>query len=177
MKVVVPDEYKYLYVTDDEHPIVKVPAEVLLEKAKPIERVTKRHQVMAENMVRIMRAARGIGLAAPQIGVSERVIVICTDNRPIVIFNPVITESSGTQVGEEGCLSIPGVYGDVERANVIVVEGLDRKGRESTWDMDGLAARVAQHEIDHLDGVLFTEKVDPATVYWQHPSEKPERAE
>ena len=65
----------------------------------------------------------------------------------------------------------------VERAASVVVEGLDRKGRESTWDMDGLAARVVQHEIDHLDGVLFTEKVDPATVYWQHPSEKPERAE
>lgn len=177
MKVVVPEEFKYLYVTDEDHPIIKVPAEVLVTRASEIERVTKRHQVLADNMVKIMRAARGIGIAAPQIGVSERVIVINPNNRPIVIFNPRITESEGSQIGEEGCLSIPGLYGDVDRSLNVVVEGLDRKGRESTWDMDGLAARVVQHEIDHLDGVLFTEKVDPTTVYWQHPSEKPERAE
>jgi len=177
MTVVVPDEFKYLYVTDEDHPIVKVPSEVLLGHAEEVERVTKRHQTVAENMVRIMRAAKGIGLAAPQIGLRERIVVVSVEGRTTVIFNPRITESSGTQVGEEGCLSIPGLYGDVERAEKVVVEGLDRKGRESTWDMDGLAARVVQHEIDHLDGVLFTEKVDPATLYWQHPSEKPERAE
>ena len=177
MTVVVPDEFKYLYVTDEDHPIVKVPSEVLLGHAEEVERVTKRHQTVAENMVRIMRAAKGIGLAAPQIGLRERIVVVSVEGRTTVIFNPRITESSGTQVGEEGCLSIPGLYGDVERAANVVVEGLDRKGRESTWDMDGLAARVVQHEIDHLDGVLFTEKVDPATLYWQHPSEKPERAE
>jgi peptide deformylase len=177
MTVVVPDEFKYLYVTDEDHPIVKVPSDVLLGHAEEVERVTKRHQTVAENMVRIMRAAKGIGLAAPQIGLRERIIVVSVEGRTTVIFNPKITESSGTQVGEEGCLSIPGLYGDVERAEKVVVEGLDRKGRESTWDMDGLAARVVQHEIDHLDGVLFTEKVDPATLYWQHPSEKPERAE
>ena len=177
MQVVVPDEFKYLYVTDEDHPIVKVPAEILLAHAREVERVTKRHQQLAENMLRIMRAAKGVGLAAPQIGVSERVIVVMAQNRSVVVFNPRITESSGTQVGEEGCLSIPGIYGDVERAAKVTLVGLDRKGRESEWEMDGIAARVAQHEIDHLDGVLFTEKVDPATVYWQHPSEKPERAE
>jgi peptide deformylase len=177
MQVVVPEDYKHLYVTDEDHPIIKIPAEVLLKRAEEIERVTKRHQLLADNMVKIMRASRGIGLAAPQIGVSERVIVINPNNRPIVIFNPRITERSGTQVGEEGCLSIPGLYGDVERSLNVVVEGLDRKGRESTWDMDGLAARIVQHEIDHLDGILFTERVDPATIYWQHLSEKPERAE
>jgi peptide deformylase len=177
MKVVVPDEYKYLYVTDEDRPVVKVPNDVLLATAEPVERVTKRHLTIAENMMRIMRGARGIGLAANQIGVLERIIIVQAENRTVVIFNPVITESSGTQVGEEGCLSIPGLYGDVERAANVTVDGLDRKGRESTWDMEGIAARVVQHEIDHLNGVLFTEKVDPATVYWQHPSEKPERAE
>jgi peptide deformylase len=177
MKVVVPDEFKYLYVTDEERPIVKIPDDVLLATAEPIERVTKRHQTIADNMMRIMRNARGIGLAANQIGLLERIIIVQAENRTVPIFNPKIVESSGTQVGEEGCLSIPGLYGDVERAAEVVVEGFDRKGRESTWDMEGIAARVVQHEIDHLNGVLFTEKVDPATVYWQHPSEKPERAE
>jgi peptide deformylase len=177
MQVVVPDEFKYLYVTDEERPIVKVPSEVLLRRAEEVERVTKRHQTIADNMTRIMRNARGIGLAANQIGLLERIIVVQAENRTVIIFNPKIVESSGKQVGEEGCLSIPGLYGDVERAATVVVEGLDRKGRESTWDMEGIAARVVQHEIDHLEGVLFTEKVDPATVYWQHPSEKPERAE
>ena len=177
MKVVVPDEFKYLYVTDEERPIVKIPDDVLLATAEPIERVTKRHQTIADNMMRIMRNAKGIGLAANQIGLLERIIIVQAENRTVAIFNPKIVESSGTQVGEEGCLSIPGLYGDVERAAEVVVEGFDRKGRESTWDMEGIAARVVQHEIDHLNGVLFTEKVDPATVYWQHPSEKPERAE
>lgn len=171
MKVVVPDEYKYLYVTDDEHPIVKIPAPVLYGKSVEVERVTKRHLTLAENMVRIMRSARGIGLAAPQLGVSERIIVVSPENRPIVIFNPTVLQSSGSQVGEEGCLSIPGLYGDVERAEFVEIAGLDRKGRESTWEMDGIAARVVVHEIDHLDGVLFTERADPATLYWQHPSE------
>ena len=176
MKVVVPEEYKYLYVTDEDHPIVKIPDEVLVTKAAEVERVTKRHQVLADNMVRIMRAARGIGLAAPQIGVGERVIVINPNNRPIVIFNPRITERSGTQVGEEGCLSIPGLYGDVERSLNVVVEGLDRKGRESTWDMDGLAARIVQHEIDHLDGVLFTERLtDISTLRDFRQEERPRR--
>lgn len=177
MKVVVPDEFKYLYVTDEEHPIVKVPNDVLLKRAEEVERVTKRHQTIADNMVRIMRKAKGIGLAANQIGLLERIIVVQAENRTVVIFNPKIVEKEGTQVGEEGCLSIPGLYGDVERAETVVVEGLDRKGRESTWDMEGIAARVVQHEVDHLEGVLFTEKVIPETVYWQHPSEKPERAE
>ncbi|HXH60994.1 MAG TPA: peptide deformylase [Fimbriimonadaceae bacterium] len=172
MKVVVPDEYKYLYVTDDEHPIVKIPAPVLYEKAVDVERVTKRHQMLADNMQRIMRAARGVGLAAPQIGVSERLIVVAPENRPTVIFNPKVLKAEGSQIGEEGCLSIPGLYGDVDRAEFVEIGGLDRKGRESTWEMDGIAARVALHEIDHLDGILFTEKVDPATLYWQHPSEK-----
>lgn len=177
MKVVVPDEFKYLYVTDEERPVVKVPAEVLLQKAKEVERVTKRHQTVADNMMRIMRKSRGIGLAANQIGLLERIIIVQAENTTIAIFNPKVVEAKGSQIGEEGCLSIPGLYGDAERAAEVVVEGLDRKGRESTWDMEGIAARVVLHEIDHLDGVLFTEKVDPATVYWQHPSEKPERAE
>lgn len=170
MQIVVPDEYKALYVTDEDNPVVKVPADVLLAKARAIERLSRRHFLLAENMVRIMRDARGIGLAAPQIGVSERLIVIAPDNRPIIMYNPRVVKAEGSQIGEEGCLSIPGLYGDVERAEWVEVEALDRKGRESTWELEGLAARVVQHEIDHLEGILFTEKVDPATLYWQMPS-------
>ena len=170
MQIVVPDEFKYLYEQDDERPIIKVPADVLLQKAKKIERVTKRHHVLAENMLRIMRQANGVGLAAPQVGVSERIVVMMADDRPVILFNPKIVAASGTDVDEEGCLSIPGLYGDVERSAVLELEALDRKGRLSTWEMDGISARVIQHEIDHLDGILFTEKVDQATVYWQHPS-------
>lgn len=170
MQIVIPDEYKSLYVCDEKTPVVKIPSEILYKKARIVERVTKRHLMLAENMTRIMRSAYGIGLAAPQIGISERIIVISPDSRPIVMFNPIILRSEGSQIGEEGCLSIPGLYGDVERAEFVEVAALDRKGRESTWELDGLAARVALHEMDHLDGVLFTERVDPATLYWQMPS-------
>ena len=177
MQIVVPEEFEYLYLQDDEHPIIKVPAEVLLQKAQEIKRVTKKHHILAENMLRIMRQARGVGLAAPQVGVSVRIVVMTADDRPVVLFNPKILSATGTNVDEEGCLSIPGLYGDVERSTVIEIEALDRKGRKSTWEMDGMSARVVQHEIDHLDGILFTEKVDQATVYWQHPSKQTTAAE
>ncbi|MCW5936984.1 MAG: peptide deformylase [Fimbriimonadaceae bacterium] len=169
MNIVVPDEYKHLYAQDDEHPVVKVPAEVLRKVAKPIEKITKRHLALAENMTRIMRKARGVGLAAPQVGVLERLIVLIPDGRPMVLFNPEIVTAEGEQVGEEGCLSIPGLYGDVKRAEMVEVKGLDRRGREAVYEMEGSAARIVQHEIDHLDGVLFIDKVDVATLHWMDP--------
>lgn len=177
MQIVVPDEFKYLYVHDEEHPIVKVPSDVLLQTAKEVERVTKRHQLIADNMAHIMREARGIGLAAPQIGVLDRLIIVAPEGTPIFIFNPVVLKVTGSQIAEEGCLSIPGFYGDVERAAFVEVAGLDRKGRESTWEMEEIGARVLLHEMDHLDGILFTEKVDVSTVYWQHPSQQATGAE
>ncbi len=170
MQIVVPNEYKPLYIYDEENPIVKVPAAVLLKKAIEVQRVTKWHMVIAENMSRILIKARGIGLAAPQIGISERIIVISPNDRPIVMYNPRVMRAEGSQIGEEGCLSIPGLYGNVERSEFVEATALDRKGRESTWDLDGLAARVFLHELDHLEGILFTERADPATLYWQMPS-------
>ena len=83
-----------------------------------------------------------------------------------------ILGKEGSEVAEEGCLSIPGLYGDVERPTNIKVTALDKKGRETTWQLSGLAARVAQHEIDHLDGVLFIDKVDPATLHWMEPPKR-----
>ncbi len=169
MTIVVPDEFKHLYVFDDEHPVVKIPAEVLRQKAAPIERIGKSHLALAENMQRVMRRARGVGLAAPQVGVLERLVVVAPEGRPIVMINPEIVSAEGSVVGEEGCLSIPGLYGDVERFESIEVKALDKRGRETLYELEGMAARVVQHEIDHLDGVLFIDKVDVATLHWFDP--------
>lgn len=170
MEIVVPEEFRRLYAENPAVPILKVPAAVLRKRAEPIERVTKRHRQLAEEMIRLMKRANGIGLAAPQVGVSERLIVIAPgDIRPIVLVNPQITASEGSRIGEEGCLSIPGLYGDVERARSITVSALNLEGRKVEYEMDELAARVVQHEVDHLDGVLFIDKVDVATLHWADP--------
>lgn len=171
MDVVVPDEFKRLFEQSEERPVVKIPDPVLRQKAAPLERVGKRHKLIGENMVKAMRKAHGIGLAAPQLGIAERIIVISPGGgKAIVMFNPEIIESSeALDTGEEGCLSMPGLYGDVERPAEVTVKCLDKKGSEVTYEMDGLAARVVQHEIDHLDGVLFIDKADPATLHWRMP--------
>ena len=170
MEIVVPDEFMYLYVQNKERPVVKVPAPVLRGKAEPIVRITRKHQLLAEDMIRIMKQAYGVGLAAPQVGVLSRIFVMAPEGmKPVALFNPVITKSEGEQIGQEGCLSIPGLYGDVVRAQYVEVEAYDRKGRSFTYELEGLPARVAQHEIDHLDGILFVDKVDPATLHWSHP--------
>lgn len=174
MEIVVPENFRHLFVQDERRPIVKIPADVLRQKAKEVTKVAHRHRVLAENMLRVMKDAHGVGLAGPQVGILERIIVVSPDRRPIVLFNPVITSKEGSQIGEEGCLSIPGLYGDVERAQFIEVEGLDRKGRPVSYEMEGLAARVVQHEVDHLDGILFTDKVDPATLHWRMPDHEDE---
>lgn len=175
MEVVVPESFAHLYETNPDRPVVKVPEPVLRQVAKSVEKVTPRHRLLAENMVRIMKKSYGVGLAAPQVGVSERIIVVAPEGKAIVLFNPVITAQSGKEIGEEGCLSIPGLYGDVERFSEIEVEGLDIKGRPVAYAMDGFAARVVQHEVDHLDGVLFIDKVDPATLHWMEPAHERRR--
>jgi peptide deformylase len=170
MEIVIPAEFAHLYVTDEDHPVVKIPAPVLRDVSDPIERISKRHVKLAENMVRIMKEANGVGIAAPQVGVKERIVVIAPERKPIVLVNPKIVERSGTQVGEEGCLSIPGLYGDVERSEMVVVEAYDIKGRAFTYELEGYGATIVQHEVDHLDGVLFIDKVDPKTLHWTDPT-------
>ena len=170
MEIVVPDEFKYLYVQNKERPIVKVPAQVLRQKAIEITKFARKHSLLADDMIRMMKQANGVGLAAPQVGVLQRVFVMMPEGfKPTAFFNPVVVKAEGEQIGQEGCLSIPGLYGDVKRAAYVEVEAYDRKGRSFTYELDGIAARVAQHEIDHLDGVLFIDKVDPATLHWSHP--------
>src|SRR5215217_7923023 len=106
-------------------------------------------------MFQTMYAARGIGLAAPQVGRLERVAVIDVDDKPLVIINPEIVLREGSAKAEEGCLSIPEVFGDVERASHVVVRALDRDGKEFEVGADELLARCLQHEIDHLYGKLI----------------------
>lgn len=109
-------------------------------------------------MVETMYAADGVGLAAPQIGLSERLIVVDVGDGPICLVNPELVLGEGSVIDREGCLSIPGVYGYVERYGRVVVTGLDAKGKPKKVDAHGWLARALQHEIDHLDGILFIDK-------------------
>ncbi len=170
MEIVVPDEFKYLYVVNDERPVIKIPDPVLRKKARDIKGVGKKSNDLIDRMIRIMNLANGIGLAAPQLGVLDRVVVIAPGGtKPIPLINPVITERSGEIIGEEGCLSIPGLYGDVKRFASCLVQAYDRKGRPIEYELEGLPSRVVQHELDHLDGVLFIDHVDITTLHWMHP--------
>lgn len=170
MQIVVPDEYQYLYVQNAERPVVKIPAEVLRQKALEVLKVNKKTASLVDRMMAILKKANGIGLAAPQIAELQRVIVIAPPGyKPRALINPVITETHGEQVGVEGCLSIPGLYGDVQRFAKILVEATDLRGKHFEYELEGLPARVVQHEVDHLDGILFIDKVDPATLHWEHP--------
>lgn len=172
MEIVVPDEFKYLFTSKTTQAIVKIPHPALRQKAQPVQKVSKKTQLLIDELMRQMRIANGVGLAAPQLGITQRVVVIAPVNyKPLGLVNPVIKKAEGSVIGQEGCLSIPGLYGDVPRAEFVEIQGLDRKGREITIELEGMPARIAQHEIDHLDGVLFIDKVDFATLHWQHPNQ------
>ncbi len=146
--------------------IVLYPNDVLSQKALDVASVTPDVQQLVDDMVATMYDAPGIGLAAPQIGVLDRITVIdiSNDENPDklrVFINPKIVHAEGTIIWEEGCLSIPGVYEKVERANKVVVQALDREGEEFELEASGLLAVALQHEIDHLDGVLFLDHLSP----------------
>ncbi|MCS7010317.1 MAG: peptide deformylase [Anaerolineales bacterium] len=148
--------------------IVTVPDPVLRRKAKKVTDFGPELQRLIEDMIKTMRAAPGVGLAAPQVGVLQRVIVVeypeneDDENAPkrlYVVVNPEIKEMSvETEVGVEGCLSIPGVQGEVERARALIVRGQNRRGQPVKLKVTGWTARIFQHEIDHLEGILFTDR-------------------
>lgn len=119
-------------------------------------------QQLIDDMVETMHEAPGIGLAAPQVGIGKRIIIVhvSEDDGPYVVVNPVLDGFEGEAIATEGCLSIPGIVGDVKRAEKCVVNGLDRKGRKFRLEAEGLVARCFQHEVDHLDGVLITDKAE-----------------
>ncbi|HIP97375.1 MAG TPA: peptide deformylase [Anaerolineae bacterium] len=148
--------------------ILTVPDPRLRQKARPVKRVDKRVQALFDDMLETMHAAPGIGLAATQIGVGLRVIVLelpeeeegnPLTGEPIFLANPELVSARGSEEEQEGCLSVPGFVGYVERATDVTVQGLDRRGRKVRIEASGLLARALQHEIDHLDGVLYVDRL------------------
>jgi len=140
-------------------PILTQEAPVLRQKAKRVTRVDDSIRKLIDDMVETMVAALGVGLAANQVGVALRVIVVKTDANLYSLVNPEMVKATGEQVGLEGCLSIPGYVGEVKRAQRVVVRGLNRHGKTVRIKGDDLLARAFQHEIDHINGVLFIDRL------------------
>jgi len=162
MEVVVDKSFASLFKV--KNGIVKYPDTVLRQTALPVENISEVSKLI-EKMSSVLRDTKGVGLAAPQIGVSKRVIMVRRDTR-FVLINPTVQEASGEYCGEEGCLSIPGLWGDVKRYKNIVVTGVSPHGKETVLNLSDTEAVVVQHEIDHLDGVLFIDRAIPETLHW-----------
>ena len=133
---------------------------ILTKKCRQVEEVTPRIRQLVEDMLDTMYDACGVGLAAPQVGILKRIVVIDVGEGPIVLINPVITQTSGEQTGEEGCLSLPGKSGVVTRPNVVTVKAWNENMEEITVTGEGLLARAICHECDHLEGILSVEHVE-----------------
>ena len=167
--------------------IVTLPEPVLYRKARPVSKFDKDLQTLIDDMIDTMRDAPGVGLAAPQVGISDRLIVVEYAEQPeekegeepkevkpklFVMINPEIVKTSEeTVTGIEGCLSIPGLVGEVERFEEIHVKGLNRRGQPMKVKAKGWLARIFQHEIDHINGVVFTQR---ATKVWKPVTEEEE---
>lgn len=134
--------------------------EILTKTAKEVTEVTPRIQELIDDMFETMYEAEGVGLAAPQVGVRKRLVVIDCGDQPLVLINPVILETSGEQTGYEGCLSVPGKVGTVTRPNYAKVKAYDENMEEFEVEGTELLARCLCHEIDHLDGVMYVDKVE-----------------
>ena len=129
---------------------------ILREETRPVAEITDELRRLIADMFETMYAAKGIGLAAPQVGRTERLTVVDVGEQPLVLINPAVVQTGGRKIkGEEGCLSIPDIYGDVERPGQVVVRALDRDGMPFQVEGTDLLARCLQHEIDHLHGKLF----------------------
>lgn len=133
---------------------------VLEKKSRPITEMTPKLRNLIVDMLDTMYDAMGVGLAAPQVGILKRLVVIDVGEGPIVLINPEILETSGEQTGEEGCLSVPGMVGQVTRPNYVKVKALDINMEEVEYEGTELLARAFCHEIDHLDGRMYTELVE-----------------
>lgn len=139
--------------------IRKIGDEVLRKKSRKVDEINDRVLVLIKDMQETMYAADGVGLAAPQVGILKRIAVIDVGNGPINLINPEIIHTEGQYLDEEGCLSIPGEQGKVLRPEKVKVRALNEKGEEFELEGEGLLARALCHEIDHLDGVLFVDKL------------------
>lgn len=151
--------------------ILKYPDPRLAEKSTPVDVVDDEIRTLIENMFETMYTAEGVGLAAPQVGVTKRIIVVDCGVReegeesplppkePVAVVNPVVAAGQGSIVWEEGCLSVPGYVDEVERKAKVTVTGLDKNGEPLSIEAEGLLAVCLQHEIDHLEGVLFVDRL------------------
>ena len=133
--------------------------DVLNKKCRVVDKIDDRTKTLIGDMFETLYKSNGVGLAAPQVGVLKRIAVIDTDENPIVLINPEILSEEGEQTGTEGCLSIPGRSGQVERPKKIAVEAFNRNGDAVKYKVDGFAAVAFCHEIDHLDGIMYIDKM------------------
>ena len=138
----------------------------LRRKAAPVRKVDADVERLIAHMSECLTAAGGLGLAAPQVGSGLSVIIYDVTEGPCALINPRLRESAGSEADLEGCLSFPRLYGDVPRATRVVVKGRNLQGRPVTIEAEDLLARILQHEMDHLEGILFTDRVDPDTLHW-----------
>ncbi len=156
-------------------PILTQEVPVLRQKAKRVPRVDNSIRKLIDDMVETMLAAPGVGLAAPQVGVGLRVIVVKVDANLYTLVNPEIVKAAGEQVGLEGCLSIPGYVGEVKRALRVVVRGLNRHGKLVRIKAEELLARAFQHELDHCNGILFIDRLTSLDTLRKVEPQTPER--
>lgn len=133
---------------------------ILEKKCRPVDGINPKIRTLIDDMLDTMYDAYGVGLAAPQVGILKRIVVIDVGDRPWVLINPEITETSGEQTGDEGCLSLPGKSGMVTRPNVVTVNAYDENMEPFTLRGEGLLARAICHECDHLDGIMYVEHVE-----------------
>lgn len=146
--------------------IRKYPEKILKQKTAPVLTIDGKTQTLIDDMVETMRSVYGIGLAANQVGISQKLCVIDLSLREnkaplIVLINPVIVEREGIIEADEGCLSVPGYLTSIKRAEKVFVRGVNREGRDVGIEAEGLLARAIQHELDHLDGLLFIDRMSP----------------
>ena len=139
--------------------IVTLPNPILREKCRVVDKFDENLSTLIDDMIETMFKANGVGLAAPQVGILKRVAVVCVDGETIFeLVNPVIVKQSGSVVGPEGCLSVPGRQGEVARPERITVEAQDRHGKKKVYKLSGFIAVAFCHEIDHLDGTIYIDK-------------------
>ena len=147
---------------------------VLEKKCKEVKEVTPRIRELIDDMLETMYEENGVGLAAPQVGILKRIVVIDIGDGPIILINPEILMTSGEQTGEEGCLSVPGMSGQVTRPNYVKVKALDMDMNEQIYEGEGLLARAFCHELDHLDGKMYTRLVEGELHHVSYDNEEEE---
>jgi len=155
-------------------PIRTLPDPILRQKAKKVSNIDGSIPKLVKNMIETMRSASGVGLAAPQVGVPLRIVVIgIPDQEPFALINPQIVRKSGERIIEEGCLSIPGYIGQVTRAVSVTAKGLDPKGKEVRMKGTDLLAQALEHEINHLNGILYIDQLTSQDTFRKIEPKKP----